>query len=100
MNNDIRVGCIMQSYEATEKYKVYLTHGFNELREEEFLGTAKDYQAACRLIKRGLKERKINSEPYWRTIMGSEVTTIDFGSWTKFAIIIPRVDEEEILGKK
>ena len=89
MNNDIKIGCILQSYEDAPKYKVYLTDGIESLINEKQIGYANTYQEACAMISKKVPEAKSNS--YWRIIMCEHATVIDYGSYSHFAAIIPPI---------
>ena len=76
------------------KYKVFLTDSLEHLENEEILGEADDFQTACRIISAGTPKY----DGYWRFLMGDIATFVDYGSWSRFAAIVPPVSEKEMRG--
>ena len=100
MDNAVKIGCILQSYaEEEKKYKAFFSDSLEILLNEEFIGEADTYQEICKLISKKIAEKGYYQEPYTRTLMGSTATFIDFGSWSKFAAIVPPVSNQEICGE-
>ena len=93
-----KLGMIMQSYATAEpkKYTVYLSDSIYSLVNKEILGLADNFQEACKVITEGLKVHELKSEPYWRFVLDPQVTFVDFGSWSKFAAIVPAIDPKEM----
>ena len=89
MNNDIKIGCILQSYGDASKYKIYLSDGIESLINEKQIGCANTYQEACTVISEEVSGAKSN--PYWRVIMCEHATVIDYGSHAHFVAIVPPV---------
>jgi effector-binding domain-containing protein len=94
MNNDVKIGCILQSYGDAPKYKIYLTDSIISLINEKQIGRANTYQEACAVIREEVPEAKSN--PYWRIFMCKHATIIDYGSYSRFAVIVPPVPSEVI----
>ena len=94
----IKMGKIMQTQEEAnpKKHKVFLTDSLEALENKEFLGGADSYQEACLAINEGVATRGLHQEPYWRVLLAKDATYIDFGSWSKFAAIVPPVDMKEL----
>ena len=80
------------------KYKVFLTESLEYLKNEELIGDAKTFNEACRLLKNELFERDIPTEPYMRFLAAPNATFIDFGSWSRFAAIVPPVPMSVLTG--
>ena len=80
------------------KYKIFLTDSIETLLNEELLGEANTYTSACEILTEGLREKGIYEEPYWRILMNTNGTFIDFGSWSRFAAIVPPVSMAVITG--
>ena len=74
------------------KYKVYFSTSIEVLENLELLGEADTYKEACKIISDHTPEN-----PYWRLLLGTAATFIDFGSWSKFAAIVPAVPTKEII---
>ena len=94
MNNDVKIGCILQSYGDAPKYKVYLTNSIVSLINEKQIGNANTYQEACDVIREEVPGAKSN--PYWRILMCEYATIIDYGSYSHFAAIVPPVPVQVI----
>lgn len=75
-------------------YKVFLTDSIECLENEELLGEAEDFQTACKIISAGTPKY----DGYWRFVMGKTATFVDYGSWSKFAAIVPPVSKKEMMG--
>lgn len=82
------------------KYKVFISDDINVLENEEFIGDANTYQEACKILSTSIKEKNFYSDSYWRILMGSTATFIDFGSWSKFGAIVPPVPNSVIIGEE
>lgn len=80
------------------KYKIFLTDSIEVLQNEELIGEASAYQEACDILSEKLHEKGIAEDPYWRLSLGQTATFIDFGSWSKFAAIVPPVSMSVITG--
>lgn len=80
------------------KYKLFLSKSIEVLKEEELIGEANTYQGACKEISKQLKERGVHQEKYWRFLMNENATFIDFGSYSKYAAIVPPVPMGIITG--
>lgn len=78
------------------KYKVFISDSINILENAEFIGDADTYQEACQILSDIVKKKSFHSDLYWRIIMESTATFIDFGSWSKFGAIVPPVSIEEL----
>ena len=94
MNNDIKIGCILQSYGDAPKYKIYLTDSIESLANEKQIGRANTYQEACEVISEEVPKAKSN--PYWRILMCEHATVIDYGSYSRFAAIVPPIPTKVI----
>ena len=81
------------------KYKIFLSDSIEVLKNEELLGEANDYKEASAVIELKLQEKGLYQEPYWRFLMDSTATFIDFGSWSKFIAIVPPISMAEIVGE-
>ena len=81
------------------KYKIFLSDSIEVLKNEELLGEANDYKEASAVIELKLQEKELYQEPYWRFLMDSTATFIDFGSWSKFIAIVPPISMVEIVGE-
>jgi hypothetical protein len=94
----IKLGMIMQTYgtENPKKHQIYLSDSIYSLVNKEIIGEADTYKEACAVIKEGLAQKGLEQEPYWRIVLDPEVTFIDFGSWSKFAAIVPAIDPKEM----
>lgn len=100
MQKDIKIGCILQSYENIDKtYKIFLSNNIEKLETETFIGEAYSFQEACQKLKSYLTETGVYQEPYWRFIMSENATFIDFGCWSKYGVFTPAVSKEEIMGE-
>lgn len=97
----VKMGRIMQSYGAAnpKKYKVFLTNSIEALDGKELLGEADTYKEACKIIDEGVKAHDLHQEKYWRFLMGADATYIDFGSWSRFAAIVPPIPMDILTGK-
>lgn len=78
------------------KYKIFTTDSIEVLQNEECIGEADTYQAACNIIKEQIP--RANSNPHWRVLMGDIATFIDYGSWSKFVAIVPPISMKELSG--
>lgn len=100
-NKRIKQGKILEALGRTAKYHVYqVTAATEELTDKQLVGVANSYQEACTVIKDFLAVNRTYQDPYWRFIMSSEATFIDYGSWVKWMAIVPPISEEEIMGDK
>ena len=96
---DIKIGTILQSTaEHQPKYQIFFSDSLQSLKNEALIGYAENFQDACQLIKESLNS-KDKYEKYWRFICYKDITGIDYGSWFRFAIIIPAVRQKEIMGE-
>ena len=82
------------------KYKIFLSDSIEVLKNEQLIGGANSYEEACQIIRDYLAVNQFYQEPYWRTLLGETATFIDYGSWSRFAAIVPPVNEKEIIGEK
>ena len=71
------------------RYKVYLSSSLEYLQNEQLIGGAETAQEACKLAGEYLSANNFHQEPYWRFLMGSTATFIDYGSYSKFIAIVP-----------
>jgi len=79
---------------AHGRYKVFLTDSIEVLENELFIGDANSIQEACKL----LADVTSNHGGYWRYLMASNATFVDFGSWSRFGAIIPPISMQEFQG--
>lgn len=99
-NENIKQGKILEAFGRTAKYHIYqVTAATEELTDKQLVGVANSYQEACKVIKDFLAVNCAYQDPYWRFIMSSEATFIDYGSWVKWMAIVPPVSFAEIEGK-
>lgn len=82
------------------KYKIFLTDSIESLKNEQLIGGANSYQDACKVINDHLAVNNFHQEPYWRFLMGSVATFIDYGSWGKFIAIVPPIPMKEMIGEE
>lgn len=82
------------------KYTVYTSNQIDALSGEIKIGEADNFQDACKVLREYLESSKHILTPYWRYLLNSEATFIDFGSWSRFGAIVPAVSIEEIKGEK
>lgn len=82
------------------KHKIYLSDSIEVLSHEQLIGEANSYQEACRVIDGYLAINNFHQDPYWRIIMGDIATFIDYGSWSRFAAIVPPVNTKELIGEE
>ena len=71
------------------KYKIYLSSSIEVLQNEQLIGGANTPQEACKVAGEYLSANNFHQEPYWRFLMGSTATFIDYGSYSKFLAIVP-----------
>lgn len=95
----IKQGKILQSLGQVAKYHIYQTSSIESLEGKELVGVANSYQEACKVIHEFLALNRAYQDPYWRFIMETEATFVDYGSWTKWMAIVPPVSFAEIEGK-
>ena len=101
MNSEmIKQGKILQTIGQVAKYHIYQTTSIESLENKELIGIANSYQEACRVIKEFLALNRAYQDPYWRFVMGTEATFVDYGSWTKWMAIVPPVAPAEMEGAK
>lgn len=81
------------------KYKIFFSDSIETLRNETLIGEANTYQDACVVLNSELRKGGRDSDPYWRFIMNENATFIDYGSWTRFAAIVPPVPMQVITGE-
>lgn len=81
------------------KYKAFLSDSIEVLRNEELICEGNSYQEICSTLNEYFQEHQIYTEPYWRLLLGSTATFIDFGSWSKFVAIVPPIPENVITGE-
>ena len=97
----MKLGMILQTLGEHARYHVYLTSDIEKLSiDKQIIGIANSYQDACKVISSYLRDMDIDSDKYWRILMGSDATFIDFGSWSQFMAIVPPVPKSEIMGEK
>ena len=77
------------------KYKIFFTDSLEVLKNEELIGEANSFEE-IRLI---LKSKLQRVTPYWRYLLAENATFIDYGSWSRFAAIVPAVTMREITGE-
>lgn len=100
-NKCIKQGKILEALGRTAKYHIYqVTAATEELTDKQLVGVANSYQEACKVIQNFLAVNRTYQDPYWRFIMHSTATFIDYGSWTKWMAIVPPVSEEEMLSRE
>lgn len=80
------------------RYKIFLTDSIETLQNEELIAEANTFEEACHTLSEALRERGYGNSPYWRFLMHSFATVIDFGNWSKFAAIVPPVPTSVITG--
>jgi hypothetical protein len=80
------------------KYEIYLTQNIEACDYTEKIGEAETYQEACKTIKKYLANTKLPQTPYWRLLLNSTCTSIDFGSWSTYVAIVPAVSMKELNG--
>ena len=73
------------------KYKLFLSSSIEILQDEELIGEANTYPAACKEINKQLSARGLRQDPHWRFLMSENATFIDFGSYSKFIAIVPPI---------
>lgn len=72
------------------KHKIYLSTEFDDISADAvYIGTAQTVKEMWQKVNRYFEEHNIKSEPYCRYSMGKKVTTIDYGSWSRFLVISP-----------
>lgn len=96
MTNELKLGAILQTVGDNYRYKIYQTTNIEALENKQIIGVANSYKEVCKIIKSFLSENNLQSDPYWRILMGDEATFIDYGSWSKFMAIVPPVSKEEM----
>ena len=84
------------------KYTVYISNQIDALSDEVKIGEADDFESACQVLDEYLKSSNHVVTPYWRYLLCSEATFIDFGSWSKFGAVVPEepIEEIEIKGEE
>lgn len=82
------------------EYKIFLTDSIEMLKNEQLIGEANSYKEACKNIQQYIAESDLPKEPYWRFLSHETVTIIDFGSWSKFAAIVPPISVKELMGEE
>lgn len=82
------------------KYIVYTSNQIDALSGEVKIGEADDFEGACQVLDDYLKSSKHVVTPYWRYLLDSEATFVDFGSWSRFGAIVPAVSLKEIQGEE
>ena len=78
------------------KYTIYISDSIEQLVNEFPIGAADSYQDACKTLSAWLRDNGKQEEPYWRICLGETATFIDYGSWSKFAVIVPPISMEEL----
>jgi len=78
------------------KYKIFTSDSIETLHNETEIGEANTYQEACEIIREAIP--KAANNPYWRILMAETATFIDYGSWSKFAAIVPPIPTHIITG--
>ena len=96
MDGELKIGGYKQIIDEGKKYRVYSTDSLEVIKNGKLLGGANSFQEACALIKEKLTNEH---DPYWRYLMGETATFIDYGSWSRFAAIVPPVSIQEIEGE-
>lgn len=82
------------------KYKVFISDSIEFLHNEQLIGSAENYQEACRVITEYLTANNLYHDPYWRIILDQTATFIDYSSWSRFAVIVPPVSMKELAGEE
>ena len=77
-------------------YKIFLSDSIEVLKNEQLIGGANSYKEACQIIRDHLAVNQFYQEPYWRILIGETATFIDYGSWSRFAAIVPPIALEEM----
>ena len=80
------------------KYKIFITDNITALENEILIGEADTYPEVCKCLTKWLNDKATDKTPYWRFIMDSTATFIDFGSWAHFAAVIPPIPMREMTG--
>ena len=77
-------------------HKIYLSTEFDSISADAaYIGSASTIREMWQKIHHYFDEHNIKSEPYCRYMMAKDITTIDFGSWSKFIIISPAFVAED-----
>jgi hypothetical protein len=79
------------------RYKIFLSNSISALEDEQLIGGADSYKEACQVIKDYLSVNNFHQEPYWRILMDSNATFIDYGSWSKFIAIVPPISQKDFV---
>lgn len=97
----VKIGCIMQSYadaETNKKYTLYTTKSLEALEDVKEIGKARTYEEACKILNNYLASIGREKPHYWRMILNTDGTFIDYGSWVDFLAIVPAVPMEVLRG--
>ena len=78
------------------KYKIFFTDSLEVLNNEELIGEANTFVEACKILK---QDPIAATNRYWRYLLGDIATFIDYGSYSRFAAIVPPVPTKELMGK-
>lgn len=78
------------------KYKIFFTDSIEVLDNEELIGEANTFIEACEILK---QDPVVATSHYWRYLLGDMATFIDYGSYSRFAAIVPPVSMKELMGE-
>ena len=77
-------------------HNIFLSKNNEELALEDYIGQGETVEEIFQTIHNYLERCNINNEFYWRFFCNTEITIIDFGSWSQLIIIQPALTEEEV----
>ena len=78
------------------KYKIFFTDSIEVLHNEELIGEADTFVEACKILN---QDPVAATNRYWRYLLGDVATFIDYGSYSRFAAIVPPVSMKELMGE-
>ena len=78
------------------KYKIFFTDSIEVLANEELIGEADTFVEACEILN---QDPVAATNRYWRYLLGDVATFIDYGSYSRFAAIVPPVPMKELMGE-
>ena len=74
------------------KYKLYLTDSIESLENKELLIETEDIQEAFKTLG-----ERIGTTAYWRFLLASDATYIDYGSWSRFGAVVPALSMKDLM---
>ena len=86
-------------FEQSFRYRIFQAGAICKLEDARPIGAANSFQEACKIIKDYLAVNNFYQDPYWRFIMDSSATFIDYGSYSQFMAIVPPVSHQEMMGE-